>query len=62
MTTEKIINELGVLRKNIQDLQRQLQAAYQRIGTLSEQLYDDQKTKTESEKMQDELEPILEDS
>jgi hypothetical protein len=48
---DRIIKELDVLRKNILELQKQLQQSYVRIGELTEDLHELRKqTKDEKKK------------
>jgi hypothetical protein len=44
-----MIQELDVLKKNISDLQRQLQDAYTRIGQLNDLIYDQRRVKSDEQ-------------
>ena len=49
MRTIRMIQELDVLQKNIQDLQKQLMQAYTRIGELTNEIHENTRTKTDEQ-------------
>ena len=49
MPPDRILNELEILRRNIQEMQAQLQSAYVRIGELTADLQDTRRQKSDAQ-------------